>query len=531
MISKTTAKRFLGEIPLTAETYWYLRQAGRPIRTGYSLRNLQEGLPEWTAQAADAARRAPRGKDILIFATLHYWISHAALLGLALGGMGHRVNLGFLPFNRWQDPVNRFDVRRQNLYSLNVLKLAAPMARPVSFLDLEQKKPKLPKTLHTAVEQLAVRDTQYTLQIEEISKESELYQLRYERNLMAAQAAFSWLRNHQPDLVIVPNGSIQEFGSVYQVARYLEIPTVTYEFGEQRGRLWLAQNSEVMRQQTDELWQARGGKPISEEQRRRVRDLYSARRQANLWGNFARRWQGVPNAGGEAVRAALDLDQRPIVLLATNVIGDSLTLGRQVFSDSMTEWLVRTVHYFAGQSAAQLVVRIHPGEQITKGPSVAAVVERALPGGITDHIHLVAADAPVNTYDLIEIASMGLVYTTTAGLEMAMSGLPVIAIGQTHYRGRGFTLDPDSWETYFELLGEVIASPEKYLLSQPQVDSAWEYAYRFFFEYPFPFPWHLLHLWEDVREWPVGRVLGEEGLAQFGPTLRGLAGEGIDWSK
>ena len=48
----------------------------------------------------------------------------------------------------------------------------------------------------------------------------------------------------------------------------------------------------------------------------------------------ARRWQGVPSEGGEKVRPALGLDERPIVLLATNVIGDSLTLGRQVFSNS-----------------------------------------------------------------------------------------------------------------------------------------------------------------------------------------------------
>jgi hypothetical protein len=293
----------------------------------------------------------------------------------------------------------------------------------------------------------------------------------------------------------------------------------------------LAQDGEVMRQQTDQLWSARGGKSLSEEEMQQLRDLYSARRQANLWENFGRRWQGVPSAGGEAVRAALGLDDRPVTLLATNVIGDSLTLGRQVFSDSMTEWLVRTVRFFAGHPGAQLVVRIHPGELIAKGPSVASVVERALPEGIPPNIHLVPADAPINTYDLIEIASAGLAYTTTVGLEMAMSGLPVIAVGQTHYRGKGFTLDPASWEGYFELLGRVIDAPEQFSLSQSQVDCAWEYAYRFFFEFPFAFPWHLLHLWDDVRDWPVGRVLSEEGRAQFGRALRSLAGEQVNWSK
>ena len=61
------------------------------------------------------------------------------------------------------------------------------------------------------------------------------------------------------------------------------------------------------------------------------------------------------------------------------MIGDSLTLGRQVFTESMTEWLERTVLQFAARPQAQLVVRIHPGERYTQGPSVADVVHRVLP--------------------------------------------------------------------------------------------------------------------------------------------------------
>ncbi len=230
-----------------------------------------------------------------------------------------------------------------------------------------------------SIDLVSLRDTQYTLQVEEVSLESDLYKLRLHRNQSAAIAAFSYLRRHNPDVIILPNGTILEFGVIYQVARFLGIPTVTYEFGEQRDRIWLAQNAEVMRQDTSDLWKARQNQPLSEDQLSLVRRLFSSRQRGSLWENFARRWQGVPSEGGAQVRQTLGLDQRPIVLLATNVIGDSLTLGRQVFSDSMTEWLERTVKYFATRPDVQLVARIHPGELITKGPSVADVVRKALP--------------------------------------------------------------------------------------------------------------------------------------------------------
>jgi len=107
--------------------------------------------------------------------------------------------------------------------------------------------------------------------------------------------------------------------------------------------------------------------------------------------------------------------------------------------------------------------------------------------------------------------------------------LPVVVTGQTHYRNKGFTLDADTWESYFGLLDRVLDSPEKARPSREQVEAAWTYAYRFFFEYPRPFPWHVQHFWSDVEKWPLERVFSEEGMAMFGGTLRNFAGDPIDW--
>ncbi len=531
MISKAAAKRLLGEIPLTAELYWHLRESGKPPRTGFSLEELKKRLPEIVAQAKQASIGAPAGKRVLIFGSLHYWIAHNTLLGLALAGLGHSVTQAYLPYGNFRQPINQFDLRRQNVYTQSVLDIASPVIKAISFQDGQAGSAYLPAQLQESLREISRKDAQYILQVEEVAEDSPLIQMRLERNTQAARAAFAWIRTHRPDVVIVPNGSIQEFGSVFQVGRYFGVPVVTYEFGEQRDRVWLAQDNEVMRQQTDELWAARGGKGISSSQKERVEKLLRSRQKGRQWENFSRQWQGTPSMGGSQVRKNLGLDDRPVVLLATNVIGDSLTLGRQVFSDNMTEWLVRTVHFFNRHYEAQLVVRIHPGELVTKGPSVADVVLRASPGGLPPHIHLIPADAEVNTYDLVEIADLGLVYTTTVGLEMAMAGLPVIVIGQTHYRAKGFTQDPETWGAYFDLLADTIRAPKHYRLTETQRERAWEYAYRFFFEYPQPFPWHLLYLWTDLDTWPLQRVLSEEGLNKYGNTFRYLAGELIDWDQ
>lgn len=535
-MNKAVVKRVLGELPLAAELYWQIRQNGKPLSRSFSLDRTEKILPTWRAQAEAAANIAPRGKQVLLFATLRYWIEHAVLLGLGLAGLGNRPTLLYLPYANWHKPVNRFDLRRHNIYSRKALQAANPLLKTVSLLDVQPARQQkgfateLPDPLKQAIYDLSVRDAQYTLQREAVDLQSELFQLRMERNSEAALAAWTWIQENQPDVVITPNGSILEMGAVYQVARYLEIPVVTYEFGEQQGRIWLAQNGEVMRQDTDELWGACQDIHLTEDQLEQARTLYTSRQRADLWENFTRRWQGSAGQGGQAVRTALSLDNRPVVLLAANVIGDSLTLGRQVFSRDMTEWLQYTVAYFVQRPELQLVVRIHPGERFTQGPSVADVVRQAH-RELPDNITLVEADAPVNTYDLMEIADLGLVYTTTVGMEMAMGGVPVIVIGQTHYRKRGFTLDPNNWDEYKQMLEHISTKPEQARLSEQQVKQAWNYAYRFFFEYPQPFPWHLLHFWDELENWSMERVLSAEGQAVYGDAFRYLTGEPIEWAQ
>ncbi len=305
---------------------------------------------------------------------------------------------------------------------------------------------------------------------------------------------------------------------------------MTYEFGEQRERIWLGQNSEIMQQDTDALWKARKNKKINVEQRSRIEALYQAREGGQRWENFARLWQGISPQGGEKLRAQLGLNERPLVLISTNVIGDSLTLGRQAFTTGMTEWLERTLDYFATKSEIQVVIRVHPGEILTRGTSVVDIVKKRLPE-LPAHMHLVGPREKINTYDIMQLTDLGMVYTTTVGMEMAMHGIPVLVTGLTHYRGRGFTKDPASWDEYFGLLEKILKEPKKYRLSQAKIDLAWRYAYYFFFEFPRPFPWHLVRVWDDYCARPLSQVLSAEGQKNYGRTFDYLVGEVLDWDE
>jgi len=356
-----TLRNFLGELPLAAELDYALRQKSRARKDHFNLHRLEKSLPALAKVAAPFAQDAPRGKKILFFATLHYWIEQSAVVSLALAGLGHNVTLLTLPYSEWHKKMDKMTQRQRVLHTRDALAALAPLVEHASFLDLRPASD-LPASLQADVEEVSRWDAQYTLMREEVdladASDRALYDLRLERNGFAARAALAYMQANRPDVVLIPNGLILEMGIVFRVARRLDIPAVTYEFNDQREQIWLAQNSSIMQQDTDYLVEARCHLPMTDAMYERLADLENARRGARVWGKSKRLWQYVSSQGADETRKTLGLDDRPVVMLAANVLGDSLTLGRDIFAASMTEWITKTVQFFAARPDVQLVIRI-----------------------------------------------------------------------------------------------------------------------------------------------------------------------------
>ncbi len=526
-------KSLLGQIPLSAEVLETIRPSSVEIDGCFRLDRLEKALPEWLTDVEHNLRSAAfnQGKNILLVASLRWWFEYCTALALLLSGLGNNVEIAYVPFRNWFDPVDRFDLRRQRVYMRSTLKHLEKRVK-LHDLSLGQSWP-LSATIDRMIEEQSRTDVQYTLQRESINTDDggddqKLYQLRYQRNCVAANAALELLPAARFDVVIIPNGSILEYGVFYRIARHLSVPTVTIEFGEQRERMWLAQNDEVMRLDTTELWEHRGNLVLVEEEMEQLKSLYEARRGGKIWSNFARQWQRQESKGAQQARQELKLHpDKPIALLCTNVVGDSLALGRQVFTAGMADWLAKTVRHFAQRDDAQLVVRVHPGELLGAGHPSVEIVESTLPD-LPPHVTVVPPESNVNTYDLIKLARLGLAYTTTVGMEMAMYGVPVIVSGITHYRRKGFTYDPETMPEYISMLDQLLRQPNGHRIPQTQIDLAWAYAYRFFFEYPFSFPWHLIHFWDDIKARNMQSVLAD-ATDLYHPTIAALLGVSIPW--
>ena len=112
------------------------------------------------------------------------------------------------------------------------------------------------------------------------------------------------------------------------------------------------------------------------------------------------------------------------------------------------------------------------------------VIDKAFPA-LPPHVRVVAADDPTSSYGLLEGADVGLVYTSTIGLEFALNGLPTVVGGRPHYAAKGFTLEATDPTDHARVLDRVLADPTAHA---PNVEIARRYAHLFFFSANVPRP-------------------------------------------
>src|SRR5215216_6595595 len=162
MLNKTSIRNFIGELPLAAELDYLLRQKNRARKDHYNLSRLQNSLRQTVAQVQPFVEKAMPGKNILFFATLHYWIEQAAYISLTLAGLGHKVTLLTLPYSEWHKEMDKLTQRQRVLHTRDALASLAPFVQHTSLLEL-QHAPSLPAALQADVAEVSLWDVQYTL--------------------------------------------------------------------------------------------------------------------------------------------------------------------------------------------------------------------------------------------------------------------------------------------------------------------------------------------------------------------------------
>jgi hypothetical protein len=292
-------------------------------------------------------------------------------------------------------------------------------------------------------------------------------------------AATAILDELQPQVVFLLNGLFAAERVIRESALARGIRSPTYESAPRGGALVFSQHAPAPDYNVEELWAAVRDRPLTSRQRSEVVALL--RDRARGVGAHESYFDRIEDDRGE-VRRRLDLGGKERVFsLFTNVTWDSAAVGHDIGFASLFDWVEHAVR-LAERSELVLVIRIHPAEAhwSTREALQDVIVSRL--GDVPENVRFVSPDCPLSSYALVDMSELVLTYTTTVGLEAATRGARVAVAGDTHYRGRGFTIDvsgPDDLARVFALE----PSPP----SADEVELALSYAHMFFFRAMIPF--------------------------------------------
>lgn len=341
--------------------------------------------------------------------------------------------------------------------------------------------------------------------------EEELLRRYFAASLLTYFAMHRLLDAGAYDVCVLNHGIYVPQGVVAEVCRRKGVRVVTWNPAYRKGCFIFSHDDTYHHTLMDEppsTWEGIAARPG-------VLDaidqyLVSRERGDNDWIKF----HSDPNFHAADYMARIGVrNDRPMVLLLTNVAWDAQLHYPANAFPNMMEWIRATVRWFADRPDLQLVIRVHPAEISGNVPSRQRVAESlgmefpALP----PNVKIIPPQDTISTYALAARADCALIYGTKMGVELSARGMPVIVAGEAWVRGKGFTIDCNDRDDYVRALERL---PMRWRLPAHAIERAKAYAFHFFYRRMIPVPFmHSRSGWPSMT--PVLHALDDLSPGRF----------------
>lgn len=287
-----------------------------------------------------------------------------------------------------------------------------------------------------------------------------------------------------PDRIVNTHGAYTTKGPAKDLIVSAGIPLVSQGWGKmartQRFSWGVSSDMWVV----DNAWAEMKNTPLNEKQKAVIDDYLLSRRGHK---RDAYVYNLTPEQSKLEVFNKLNLDShKKTYTLFTNLIWDAACAKREIAFESAPDWIYQTIEWFKDHPHKQLVIKPHPAEKVMgTNQTIESLINMKFPV-LPDNVRLVSA-ADVNSWSLIGVTDVGMIHTSTVGLELAVEGVPCICVSDTFYRNKGFTLDVETKEDYFDLLKSDNLNFDK----QECIDLSIRYSYLIFLRSQIPMPFYL----------------------------------------
>ena len=217
---------------------------------------------------------------------------------------------------------------------------------------------------------------------------------------------------------------------------------------------------------SDFMWRQLQDMSWTQDSDQAVVDRIEANYASGAWYNRQQLQEGKAILSPDGVRRSLGLDPaKKTAVIFSHILYDATFFYGESLYDDYEQWLVETVRAAIANPKLNWVVKVHPVNVWRSRMDNAEMVQleaetlRRNFGTLPDHVKMMAADTPINTFSLFNVIDYGLTVRGTIGMELPCFGVPVVSAGTGRYSGRGFTIDPKSRDEYVDLLATLQEVP------------------------------------------------------------------------
>jgi hypothetical protein len=229
---------------------------------------------------------------------------------------------------------------------------------------------------------------------------------------------------------------------------------------------------------TRRMWDYAKDRVLSAEQREKILALQKQREGGWIYERQQQRSVDL----SERERILAFARAKPTAVLYGNVSWDLAALDKDCCFSSLSVAYREIVTFFRKNPAIQLIVKPHPDEDREGVPLTLerlGDIARASIGDGATNILLLQSAAPVTAYDLYPETRCSICHTSSSGIESAWYGTPTLLFGRPHFRGKGFTVDPEGPGEFFGELVRLLSAPER--VPNQVSEQALKYWYHLFF--------------------------------------------------
>jgi hypothetical protein len=296
-----------------------------------------------------------------------------------------------------------------------------------------------------------------------------------------------------------------------------------------RGKLMFSINAAFTELKIDEAWRLRQQREFTTQEESAVQAYLANMEDPNYFAknHYFQFQQTEQSIDPEYESLAEKLNPNHLtILVMPNVEWDTTVLSvnpHRVFP-SHRQWLIKTIQKLSTQHNINVIVRPHPAEGYFGVSHLVDQIWGTLEN-VPDHVHLLSGKSKINTYGLMKVADLGLVYTSDVGWEMTLRGKPVIAAGKGITTGKGILLDASSKENYFNLLNKFFDDPKAFTVTHQQKQNAAKFCHMYILRVQKRYPWTIGNFWAELEQTPLSSFFKDDGFTKYKDSFDILTGE------